>query len=49
MAEDRLEAIRKSLKDGAGIRGAARLHGASPMTVTKIDRAMKAPPETIAA
>jgi DNA invertase Pin-like site-specific DNA recombinase len=49
MAEDRLEAIRKSLRDGVGIRGTARLHGASPMTVTKIDRAMKVPPEPIAA
>ena len=49
MADDRLAAIRASLKDGVGIRGTARLHKASPMTVTKIDRAMKAATETIAA
>lgn len=38
MADDRLEAIRRSLKDGLGIRATARLHKASPMTVTKIAR-----------
>jgi DNA invertase Pin-like site-specific DNA recombinase len=38
MAEDRLAAIRKSLRDGLGIRATARLHAASPMTVTKIAR-----------
>jgi hypothetical protein len=48
MADDRLDAIRKSLKDGAGIRATARLHRASPMTVTKIARET-APPEAVAA
>jgi DNA invertase Pin-like site-specific DNA recombinase len=48
MADDRLDAIRKSLQDGAGIRATARLHRASPMTVTKIAREM-APPEPLAA
>lgn len=38
MADDRLEAIRRSLKDGLGIRATARLHKASPMNVTKIAR-----------
>ena len=38
MAEDRVEAIKTSLQDGLGIRAAARLHRASPMTVTKIAR-----------
>jgi DNA invertase Pin-like site-specific DNA recombinase len=36
MADDRLEAIRRSLCDGLGIRATARLHAASPMTVIKI-------------
>lgn len=49
MAEDRLEAIKGSLSAGLGIRATARRHRASPMTVTKIARAMKAPPEPIAA
>lgn len=48
MADDRLDAIRKSLADGAGIRATARLHRASPMTVTKIAREM-APSEALAA
>ena len=48
MADDRLQAIRKSLANGLGIRATARLHAASPMTVTKIAREM-APPEPIAA
>jgi DNA invertase Pin-like site-specific DNA recombinase len=48
MAEDRVRAIRKSLADGVGIRATARLHAASPMTVTKIAREM-APPEAVAA
>ena len=48
MADDRVQAIRKSLADGAGIRATARLHRASPMTVTKIAREM-APPEAVAA
>lgn len=39
MADDRAEAIRRSLQDGLGIRATARLHAASPMTVTKIARA----------
>jgi len=38
MADDRAEAIRRSLQDGLGIRATARLHAASPMTVTKIAR-----------
>lgn len=38
MPEDRLEAIRRSLRDGLGIRATARLHKASPMTVTRIAR-----------
>ena len=49
MAEDRVEAIRRSLKDGLGIRATARLHKASPTTIIKIDREMKAPPEPVAA
>ena len=48
MAHDRLEAIRGSLANGAGIRATARLHRASPMTVTKIAREM-APSEAVAA
>jgi DNA invertase Pin-like site-specific DNA recombinase len=48
MPEDRLAAIRKSLQDGLGIRATARLHTASPMTITKIAREMTAPPEPIA-
>jgi len=47
MADDRQEAIRRSLRDGVGIRGTARLHKASTTTVTKIARA--AAPETVAA
>lgn len=38
MADDRAEAIRKSLRDGVGIRATARLHRASTTTVTKIAR-----------
>lgn len=38
MADDRQNAIRRSLQDGLGIRATARLHKASPMTVTKIAR-----------
>ena len=48
IAEDRLTAIRKSLQDGLGIRATARLHQASPMTITKIAREMTPPPEPIA-
>jgi DNA invertase Pin-like site-specific DNA recombinase len=48
MPEDRVEAIRKSLRDGHGIRATARLHKASPMTVTKIAREI-AQPEPVAA
>lgn len=40
MPTDRVEAIRKSLLDGQGIRATARLHRASPMTVTAIKRSM---------
>jgi DNA invertase Pin-like site-specific DNA recombinase len=43
MAEDRLEAIRRSLKDGLGVRATARLHRASPTTVIKIARETMAP------
>lgn len=49
MADDRVEAIRRSLADGLGIRATARKHRASPMTVTKLAREMTAPPEPIAA
>ena len=38
MPADRLEAIKRSLKDGVGIRATARLHNASPNTVIKIAR-----------
>jgi len=41
MPDDRLEAIRKSLRDGLGIRATARLHAASPMTVTAVKRSMQ--------
>ena len=43
MPEARARAIRRSLKDGLGIRAAARLHKASPTTVSKIARQMMAP------
>lgn len=49
MAEDRLEAIRRSLRDGIGIRATARLHKASTTTVTKIAREMATPQEPLAA
>ena len=49
MPEDRAEAIRKSLRDGLGIRATARLHKASPMTVTKIARELATPQEPLAA
>lgn len=41
MPDDRVEAIKKSLLDGLGIRATARLHRASPMTVTTIRRSME--------
>jgi len=41
MPQDRVDAIRKSLGDGMGIRATARLHRASPMTVTAIKRSME--------
>lgn len=41
MPDDRLAAIRKSLQDGLGIRATARLHAASPMTVTSVKRSMQ--------
>jgi DNA invertase Pin-like site-specific DNA recombinase len=44
MPDDRVEAIRKSLRDGQGIRATARLHRASPMTVTAIKRSMESIP-----
>lgn len=43
MAEDRVRAIRRSLENGVGIRGAARLHKASTTTVTRIARETMAP------
>ena len=49
MAEDRVEAIRRSLRDGLGIRATARLHKASTTTVTKIAREMATPQEPLAA
>ena len=49
MADDRAEAIRKSLQNGLGIRATARLHKASPMTVTRIAREMANPEEPLAA
>ena len=49
MADDRTEAIRRSLRDGLGIRATARLHKASPMTVTKIAREMATPQKPLAA
>jgi len=42
MPEHRLEAIRRSLADGSGIRATARLHRASTTTVTTIARTLKA-------
>lgn len=48
MAEDRVEAIRRSLRDGLGIRATARLHHASTTTVTKIAREIT-PPECVPA
>ena len=44
MPDDRVEAIRKSLRDGQGIRATARLHRASRMTVTAIKRSMESIP-----
>ncbi|MFC5373524.1 recombinase family protein [Brevundimonas faecalis] len=44
MPSDRVEAIRKSLLDGLGIRATARLHRASTTTVTDIKRSMKSVP-----
>ena len=41
MPDDRVEAIRKSLEDGLGIRATARLHRASTTTVTTIARTLK--------
>jgi len=41
MPEDRVEAIRKSLLDGLGIRATARLHRASTTTVTTIARTLE--------
>lgn len=53
MPENRLEAIRRSLQDGLGIRATARLHKASTTTVTTIQRslakAQEAVLETVAA
>lgn len=43
MPEDRVQAIRRSLENGVGIRGAARLHKASTTTVIKIARETMAP------
>ena len=41
MPKDRLDAIRRSLLDGLGIRRTARLHRASTTTVTTIARTLK--------
>lgn len=41
MPQDRVEAIRRSLGDGLGIRATARLHRASTTTVTTIARTLK--------
>lgn len=41
MPQNRVDAIRKSLENGMGIRATARLHRASPMTVTAIKRSME--------
>lgn len=49
MPEDRVEAIRRSLRDGIGIRATARLHRASTTTVTKIAREMATPQKPLAA
>lgn len=49
MPEDRVEAIRRSLLDGLGIRATARLHKASTTTVTKIAREVATPQEPLAA
>lgn len=43
MPQSRVHAIRKSLREGLSIRATARLHKASPMTVTKIARQTMAP------
>ena len=44
MPDDRVEAIRKSLRDGLGIRATARLHRASTTSVTTIKRSMQSVP-----
>ena len=44
MPDDRVEAIRKSLRDGLGIRATARLHRASTTSVTNIKRSMQSVP-----
>ncbi len=49
MPEDRVEAIRRSLRDGVGIRATARAHRASTTTVTRIAREIAAPQEPLAA
>lgn len=49
MPEGRVEAIRRSLRNGQGIRATARLHKASTSTVTKIAREMATPQEPLAA
>ena len=41
MPDDRVEAIRRSLEAGQGIRATARLHRASTTTVTAISRTLK--------
>jgi len=43
MPDDRLDAIRRSLNGGLGVRATARLHRASPTTVIKIARETMAP------
>ena len=49
MPDDRVEAIRRSLRDGLGIRATARLHRASTTTVTKIAREIATPQDPLAA
>lgn len=47
MPDDRVQAIRKSLIDGSGIRATARLHRASTTTVTAIKRSLETVEEAV--
>lgn len=49
MPEDRVQAIRRSLKGGLGIRATARLHKASTTTVTAIQRSLQTVERSVAA